>query len=75
MREHLQQFKDLECPLMIGISRKSMIYKLVNAKPEDTDGLSAALHLQAMQMGANIVRVHDVEATAKIRQLFLQLNG
>jgi len=59
MRE-LEFFSILQLPLLVGISRKSMIYKPLNIKPEDSLTGSTALHYHALTRGANILRVHDV---------------
>ena len=65
----LPQFATLGLPLLVGISRKSMIWKLVGASPLEVGDLSAALHLQALLAGAGILRVHDVPATMRILTL------
>ena len=53
-----------DCPLLVGLSRKSMISSLLGRPPQETVFASAALALLAVQRGASIVRVHDVQATA-----------
>lgn len=64
----LRRLKKLEQPLLVGISRKSMIYKLLEQEAEDVLSASSALHLFALQEGADILRVHDVlEAKQMIR--------
>ncbi len=59
--QNLSIFKILECPLMVGLSRKSMIYKIIEGTPEDALHGSTALHFFALQQGALILRVHDVK--------------
>ena len=59
--QHLSIFKILECPLMVGISRKSMIYKVLEGTPEDALHGTTALHFFALQQGALILRAHDVK--------------
>jgi len=59
---NLSIFRMLECPMMIGISRKSMIYKILDGSPEDALFGTTALHFYALQQGALILRVHDVKA-------------
>ena len=54
------EFKKFDLPLLAGISRKSMIWKLLGVKPSDTLSETVALHLLALQNGADILRVHDV---------------
>ena len=61
--DNLRVFKNLGFPLLIGISRKSMIYKPLNTTPENAlEGTLAATKV-ALQNGADILRVHDVAAT------------
>ena len=59
--QNLSIFKILECPLMVGLSRKSMIYKVIEGTPEDALHGTTALHFFALQQGALILRVHDVK--------------
>lgn len=59
---HLSQFRMLfpNEPLLVALSRKSMIYKLVNATPDDALAGTVALHAAALMKGAQLLRVHDV---------------
>jgi dihydropteroate synthase len=59
--QNLSAFKILECPVMVGLSRKSMVYKVIDGTPEDALYGSTALHFFALQQGALILRVHDVK--------------
>lgn len=59
--QNLSIFKILECPLMVGLSRKSMIYKVLEGTPEDALHGTTALHFFALQQGALILRAHDVK--------------
>ena len=61
--QNLSIFKILECPLMVGLSRKSMIYKVIDGTPEDALHGTTALHFFALQQGALILRAHDVKPT------------
>ncbi|MEL6670825.1 MAG: dihydropteroate synthase [Bacteroidota bacterium] len=74
---NLGSFKVFDLPLMVGLSRKSMMYKFFDTEPTDVLEIATALHLQAMQAGAKLLRVHDVEAARRIRDLYayLQANG
>ena len=54
-----------EEPLLVGISRKSMIYRLLGGTPEDSLNGTTVLHTYALMHGANILRVHDVRAAAE----------
>ncbi|MEM0998758.1 MAG: dihydropteroate synthase [Bacteroidota bacterium] len=66
---NLNKFKALGLPMLVGLSRKSMIYRLFSTTPEDVLELASALHLQALAAGANILRVHDVRPAARIARL------
>jgi len=57
----LAVFNILECPILVGLSRKSMIYKIIEGSPEDALFGTTALHFYALQQGASILRVHDVK--------------
>lgn len=59
--QNLSAFKILECPMMVGLSRKSMVYKVIEGTPDDALHGSTALHFFALQQGALILRVHDVK--------------
>lgn len=59
--QNLNVFKILDCPMMVGLSRKSMIYKVIDGTPEDALHGTTALHFFALQQGALILRVHDVK--------------
>ena len=59
--QNLSIFKILECPLMVGLSIKSMIYKVIDGTPEDALHGTTALHFFALQQGALILRAHDVK--------------
>jgi dihydropteroate synthase len=64
--EALQQFKR---PLLVGVSRKSMIYKKLNGTPEDSLNGTTVLNTVAAMKGANIFRVHDVKACREMIDL------
>ena len=66
----LDQFKQLRRPLLVGVSRKSMIYKYLNISPEDALPATQVVHLKALQMGADILRVHDVAEAVRTVELF-----
>lgn len=69
LMNHLEEFTHIfELPLLIGISRKSMIYKLLDCTPDEALNGTTALHTVALLKGANILRVHDVkEAVETVR--------
>ena len=59
---HLEELYLLECPLLVGVSRKSMIYKHLDINPAEALNGTTALHTMALMKGAHILRVHDVKA-------------
>lgn len=71
----LDGFTSFGKPVMVGLSRKSMIYKLLNISPEASLNGTCALHLQALLKGANILRVHDVKPAKEIIKLHQRLLG
>lgn len=65
---HLDEFSVFELPLLVGVSRKSMIYKLVGGTPQDSLNGTTVLDTVALMKGAHILRVHDVrEAVEAVR--------
>lgn len=60
-----------EYPLLIGISRKSFIYKPLGKSPLDINEETQKLHLKVLQKGAKILRVHDVKEAKKTLDIFL----
>jgi len=68
--QDLGVFKIMDLPILVGLSRKSMIYKPLNIKPEATLSATTALHLLALQHGANILRVHDVKEARQAIDLY-----
>jgi dihydropteroate synthase len=66
---NLDKFSVLGLPLLVGISRKSMVYKLFSTQPDDVLELTTALHLKALELGASILRVHDVRPAFRAVQL------
>ena len=68
LMQQLALFKALECPILVGISRKSMIYKLLDTTVEDALNGTTVLNTFALLHGADILRVHDVrEAVECVR--------
>ncbi|MBQ5353470.1 MAG: dihydropteroate synthase, partial [Alistipes sp.] len=56
--------------VLVGISRKSMIYKLLNTTAEDSLAGTVALNWEAMRQGAKILRVHDVHQAVQIAEIY-----
>lgn len=67
---HLEDFQIFELPLLVGVSRKSMIWKKLELTPENALNGTTALHMMALQKGADILRVHDVKAAVETVKLF-----
>jgi len=70
---HLHLFSLLEFPILIGLSRKSMIWKTLDITPEEALNGTTALHMQALNQGAVILRVHDVKAARQTICLWKKL--
>ena len=74
MLRRLNEFALLECPILVGISRKSMIYKPLGTTPQGALTGTIALDAIALGKGANILRVHDVkEAVQTVKLVKLTL--
>lgn len=69
----LAAFQTLGCPILVGLSRKSMLYKVLGTTPEETIPQSQVLHDHALRRGANILRVHDVLAAKRTVDLYLRM--
>ena len=59
--DELEKLRVMELPLLVGVSRKSMIYKLFGCTPNESLNGTTALHTIALMKGASILRVHDVK--------------
>ena len=66
----ITQFQDLKSPMLIGISRKSMMRTIIGDNDDDIIQLSAFMAALASQRGASILRVHDVKETQKVLNYF-----
>lgn len=69
--KNLHAFKELKLPILAGLSRKSMIYKLLETKVESIDTLFGTITLNtiALMKGANIIRVHDVKEHTIVKRI------
>lgn len=65
----LDSFRIFNLPILVGLSRKSMIYNFLNQKPEDALPGSIVLQVMALQRGAGILRTHDVGVADMCRKL------
>ncbi len=70
---NLELFQILELPMLVGVSRKSMIYKTLNTTAESALNGTTVLNTIALQKGANILRVHDVKEAVETIKLVTQL--
>lgn len=71
--KQMHLFKILDLPLLAGLSRKSMINKVLKTKPEQALNGTTALNMVALQQGAKILRVHDVRPAMEAVKLWQQL--
>lgn len=71
---HLDSLTELGYPLLVGLSRKSMIYKPLGLEAEDALPGSLAFAWEALRAGAKIIRVHDVAPTRQIVDLYNHYN-
>lgn len=69
---NLEAFKVLDLPLLVGVSRKSMIYKKLNSSPQEALNGTTVLNTLAISKGANILRVHDVKEAKEVVRLLCQ---
>jgi dihydropteroate synthase len=65
----------LELPVLVGISRKSMIYKTLNSTPQEALNGTTFLNAIALTKGAKILRVHDVKEAVECVTLFNKINS
>lgn len=70
---NLELFQMLELPMLVGVSRKSMIYKTLKTEPDFALNGTTVLNTIALQKGANILRVHDVREAVEAIKLMAQL--
>lgn len=69
---HLSSFVELGYPILVGVSRKSMIYKLLNIEPEEALYGTIVANTLALLNGANIIRVHDVKPAIQAIKIILE---
>ena len=65
----LQEFSDLKYPVLAGMSRKSMLYKLLDITPDDALNATTVVNTIALLNGAKILRVHDVKQAVETRRI------
>lgn len=67
--------KVMDLPLLVGVSRKSMIYKLLDTDAANALNGTTALHMISLTKGANLLRVHDVKEAMECVKLYVQLTS
>lgn len=70
---NLDMFQSFGKRILVGVSRKSMIYRLFDTTPEDTLCETQVLHFAALEKGADILRVHDVQSAARTIELYRRI--
>lgn len=74
LMKNLDVFQELGYPVLVGISRKSMIYKLLDTNPDHALNGTTALNTVALMKGADILRVHDVKEAVEVRKIVALLS-
>lgn len=69
----LDSLQVMGLPLLVGVSRKSMIYRLLGGSPADALNGTTVLHTVALQKGASILRAHDVKAAVEVCRIIEKL--
>lgn len=72
---HLNLFSSINAPLLVGVSRKSMVCKTLSVTPEEALNGTTALHYAALMGGAKILRVHDVKEAKQTIAIFEALKN
>lgn len=75
LMNHMQEFSMFGLPILVGISRKSMIYRLLGSTPDDALNGTTALNMVSLMKGANIIRVHDVKEAAETVRIYATMCG
>lgn len=72
---HLEEFSIFELPLLVGVSRKSMIYRLFDTSPQEALNGTTILNTVALMKGADILRVHDVREAVEAVKIIQKLKN
>lgn len=70
LMNHLEDFSVFNLPILVGISRKSMIYKLIGGTPQTSLNGTTVLNTIALTKGAHILRVHDVKQAIEAKRIW-----
>lgn len=73
LMNHLEDFAVFNLPLLVGISRKTMIYKLTGGTPQTSLNGTTVLNTISLVKGAHILRVHDVKAAVEAKQIYMAM--
>lgn len=73
--QHMEHLQVLDLPLLVGISRKSMIFKLLGGDPTTSLNGTTVLNTIALQKGASILRVHDVREAVEACKIYERMQG
>lgn len=73
LMNHMEELKLFELPILSGVSRKSMIYKLLGNTPQDALNGTTVLNTISLMKGANILRVHDVKEAVEVVKICASL--
>ncbi len=73
--QQMDSLKVMDLPILVGVSRKSMIYKLLETDAANALNGTSALHMISLTKGANILRVHDVKEAVECVKLYEQLTS
>ena len=73
--DRLEEFRRLECPILAGLSRKSMIWRPLGITPDESLAGTTALNMAALMKGASILRVHDVKEAVQTVELYKLMCG
>ena len=71
LMNNLNAFDSFGLPILVGISRKSMIYKLLNTNAQQALNGTTMLNTIALMNGADILRVHDVKNAVELKKTFI----
>ena len=74
LMQNLDVLHELDCPLLVGISHKSMIYKLLGTTPREASNGTTVLHTVALQKGAHILRAHEVKEAMECIKIINELS-
>lgn len=73
LMDKLEEFRIFDLPILVGISRKSMIYRLLGNTPEDALNGTTVLNTISLMKGANILRVHDVKEACEAVKIYCKM--